>query len=288
MTSCSPMLRMLIEAPSVPYERIGVTKVSASPIPATVVEWWIASSRFFCAPIDAGFHQIPSLPGFRRDHCLSHADGLRPVGSSRKSAPSLPLTSCARALPARSAESATLERSRLVDQHDRNVVAHGVAQPALVAERAPAPLRDTRARSCTWGRREWRAAAATSVIAVFRRELIAESARGAGVLPPVGKHLHPEIEIDRRADEASRSSCGRLRRCSRMRCALAADEDALLAFALDVQYCANVHRRATSRNSSISHATLYGTSSSSCSSAVSRTSSATKKRTVCVLISSSG
>src|ERR1700712_406349 len=43
-----------------------------------------------------------------------------------------------------------------------------------------------------------------------------------------------------------------------------------------------------SRNSSTSQARLYGTSSSSCSSAVSRTSSETKNRTEAVLISSSG
>ena len=47
-----------------------------------------------------------------------------------------------------------------------------------------------------------------------------------------------------------------------------------------------LHVEATHRL--LPHATLYGTSSWSCSSAVSRIISATKKRTVCVLISSSG
>jgi hypothetical protein len=56
-----------------------------------------------------------------------------PVGRSKKREPSLPLT-CPRAPPARSADSAKLERSRLIDQHDGDVVADSVAQPALVAQ----------------------------------------------------------------------------------------------------------------------------------------------------------
>jgi hypothetical protein len=58
-----------------------------------------------------------------------------PVGSSRKREPSLPVGSCARARPAMIAESATLKRSRLIDQHDWDVVTDGIAQPTLVTEK---------------------------------------------------------------------------------------------------------------------------------------------------------
>jgi hypothetical protein len=55
------------------------------------------------------------------------------VGSRRNNAPSLPLA-CAPAEAAVSAESARLERSRLIDEHDGDVIAHSVPQLALVAD----------------------------------------------------------------------------------------------------------------------------------------------------------
>jgi hypothetical protein len=39
---------------------------------------------------------------------------------------------CALAPPARRLATAKLERSRLIDQHDGDIIAHGVAKPALV------------------------------------------------------------------------------------------------------------------------------------------------------------
>jgi hypothetical protein len=57
------------------------------------------------------------------------------VGRRRKRAPSLPVDdNCAPAPPARRLATAKLERSRLIDQHDGNVVAHSVAEPARVAD----------------------------------------------------------------------------------------------------------------------------------------------------------
>src|SRR5882757_11130124 len=135
VTSCSPMLRMLSERAAVPYECLGRTNVSASPTPATVCEWWIASSRLSCWAIDAGFHQMPSLPGFPATIAWPMPTACAPVGSSRKREPSLPVGSCALARPAMIAESATLKRSRLIDQHDWDVVTDGIAQPTLVTEK---------------------------------------------------------------------------------------------------------------------------------------------------------
>src|SRR5580765_4736436 len=77
---------------------------------------------------------MPSLPGLAATIACPIPTACAPVGSRRKRAPSLPLTACARAFPARIAESATLERSRLIDQHDWDVVAHGVAESALVTQ----------------------------------------------------------------------------------------------------------------------------------------------------------
>jgi hypothetical protein len=57
------------------------------------------------------------------------------VGRRRKRAPSLPVDDdCAPAPPARRVATAKLERSRLIDQHDWDVIAHSVAKPALVAD----------------------------------------------------------------------------------------------------------------------------------------------------------
>src|ERR1700686_4044308 len=126
---------MLSETAAVPNELVGRTNVSASPTPAMVFEWWIASSRLSWSAIDAGFHQMPSLPGFSATIACPMPTATAPVGSSRKSEPSLPVGVCALPCPARSADRpATLKRSRLIDQHDWNVVTHGVAQPALMTD----------------------------------------------------------------------------------------------------------------------------------------------------------
>src|SRR6266849_6398253 len=85
--------------------------------------------------MDAGFHQMPSLPGFSATIACPMPTATAPVGSSRKSEPSLPVGACARACPVRRADSPTLKRSRLIDQHDWDVVTHGVAQPAFVTDK---------------------------------------------------------------------------------------------------------------------------------------------------------
>src|SRR4030088_394757 len=95
----------------------------------------MASSRLSCPATDAGFHQIPSLPGFAATIAWPMPTACAPVGRRRKSAPSLPVVVvCAPAPPARRLATAKLERSRLIYQHDWDIIAHGVAQPALVAD----------------------------------------------------------------------------------------------------------------------------------------------------------
>ena len=54
--------------------------------------------------------------------------------------------------------------SGVVYEHDRNVVAHLVAQAIDGTDRAPTPTRDIRAAPCTWGTREFRAAAARELM----------------------------------------------------------------------------------------------------------------------------
>src|SRR5579859_6572549 len=57
-----------------------------------------------------------------------------PVGSSRKRAPSLPFDDWASALALTRAESAKLKRSRLIYQHDRDIVTDGVPKTTFLAE----------------------------------------------------------------------------------------------------------------------------------------------------------
>jgi len=53
----------------------------------------------------------------------------------RKRAPSLPVVVvCAPAPTARRLATTKLERSRLIDQHDWDIIAHGIAKPALLAD----------------------------------------------------------------------------------------------------------------------------------------------------------
>ena len=58
----------------------------------------------------------------------------------------------------RLAVASTLERGRLIDEHDGNAVANRVAE-AAAGQSAPIPLRGIRARPCTSGRPGWPAAA---------------------------------------------------------------------------------------------------------------------------------
>src|ERR1035437_2067891 len=74
-------------------------------------------------------------------------------------------------------------------------------------------------------------------------DAVAEAAKRGGVAAPVGKHLHVQVEIDRRSDERldldARSRADGLDARS-----AGADEDAFLTVALDVQHRPNVHRGA--------------------------------------------
>src|SRR5579872_3720455 len=107
-----------------------------------------------------------------------------------------------------------------------------------------APVPDTRARPCTWGRRAPRAIVARdswpgSLIGV--RE--AESSERSRIASPVGKHFDPEIEIDGRIDQRLDLLARRATDLANPR-ALLSNHDALLAFALDVEQRSNVHRAA--------------------------------------------
>src|SRR5437016_6961925 len=88
----------------------------------------MANSFWSWSPREAGFHQMPSLPGLAATIACPMPTACAPVGSSRKSEPSLPVGVCANAGATAVAASAKLERTRLIDQHDWDVVANGVAQ----------------------------------------------------------------------------------------------------------------------------------------------------------------
>src|SRR5690349_18735795 len=104
----------------------------------------------------------------------------------------------------------------------------------------PRRFRDAPTRPDTWGRRESRAVvAAPSSLVVL--QALAEARQGIHVLPPIRKHLRPEIEIDALADQVLDFLPRRLPdRLDLL--ALGADQNALLAVSLDVQDRPNVHR----------------------------------------------
>src|SRR5687767_215112 len=104
----------------------------------------MAASRRIDAPIAAGFHQTLSLPPRSATTAWPRPTDRAPTGRRRKSAPSCARPVCARrslASAARSARApaigiAPLERCRLIHEHDRNVVADRVLQPARMADEA--------------------------------------------------------------------------------------------------------------------------------------------------------
>src|SRR5690242_16946802 len=107
----------------------------------------------------------------------------------------------------------------------------------------PTPARDTPRDPCTSDRREFQAVGERDSLRVLLWQVVAEPAKCTGVLPPIGEHFHPQIEVYRLADELFDF---------RARCpadladpiALRADEYPFLTLALDVQDRADVDGRA--------------------------------------------
>src|SRR2546423_9759089 len=107
----------------------------------------------------------------------------------------------------------------------------------------PAPLLCTRAHFCISGRRGFPADVRTRSFAFSSCEFVAKSRETVGILAPVGEYLHPEIEVDLRADERFDLLARGLAEAADLR-ALAADDDRLLTVSLHINYCADVERRA--------------------------------------------
>src|SRR5215218_7323928 len=99
-------------------------------------EWWSASSRFSRRASAPGFHHTASLPGRSATTAWPEPTDRAPTGRRRNSAPSSSAPFCADARGAAEARSASaaaerataLQRRRLIDEHDGDVVADGVAQ----------------------------------------------------------------------------------------------------------------------------------------------------------------
>ena len=73
--------------------------------------------------------------------------------------------------------------------------------------------------------------------------MIAESRQTAGILAPVGEHLHPQVEVHLLADERFDLLARALPDFLDLG-ALTSDDDGRLAVALDINYRANVERGA--------------------------------------------
>src|SRR5512142_2395425 len=123
-----------------PSSAEGTTSVTASPVAMIVCEWWIAISRRSPRAIAAGFHHTASLPGSSPTTACPSPTARAPIGRRRNNAPSVAgFCATARAgasaaiiaIAARTtASTPLLERRRLIDEHDRDGVAHGIGETA--------------------------------------------------------------------------------------------------------------------------------------------------------------
>src|ERR1700694_4674070 len=162
----------------------------------------MVSSRLAWPATDAGFHQIPSLPGCAATIAWPIPTDCAPVGRRRKRAPSLPVVvACAPAPPARRLATAKLERSRLIYQHDWDIIAHCVAQPALVADENLFRFPILELRLALGTHEDLEQTLRQTHLLFSCCELIAESRQTARILPPVREHFHPQIEVNLFADE---------------------------------------------------------------------------------------
>src|SRR5688572_20525900 len=135
---------MFTESASTPSTEDGTTMPTASPVPATLCEWWIAASRRVAAPIAAGFHHTASLPPRSATTAWPKPTDRAPTGRRRKSAPSSARPVCARTSRGSGIATAMapaiaiirLDRRCLIHEHDRNVIAHRVLKAARVAHEA--------------------------------------------------------------------------------------------------------------------------------------------------------
>src|SRR5689334_7047604 len=103
----------------------------------------MAISRRSPRAIAAGFHHTASLPGSSPATAWPSPTARAPIGSRRKSAPSVAGFCAAERAGANAAIAAIaatttarttwLERRRLIDEHDRDVVAHRVGEAACRA-----------------------------------------------------------------------------------------------------------------------------------------------------------
>src|SRR5215203_3190119 len=135
---------MFTDSASTPSRDEGTTTVTASPVPATLCEWCIAASRRVAAPIAEGFHHTDSLPERSAATACPSPTERAPTGSRRNSAPSWASPFCARAAWASVAQRANtlammtdrLERSRLIHEHDRDVVSYRIPESARMTHEA--------------------------------------------------------------------------------------------------------------------------------------------------------
>src|SRR5688572_4888158 len=105
-----------------------------------------------------------------------------------------------------------------------------------------APLPGIPAPLCIWGRQESAAPGATGSPTSFLRKRVAEASQRLHVATPVGKHLDPQVEEHRLADEALDLEARRTPELANSS-PLVAHEDAFLALALDVDDRTNVYWR---------------------------------------------
>src|SRR5687767_15126189 len=93
-------------------------------------------SRRVAAARAAGFHQRPSDPSRRATTAWPNPTARAPTGRNRNAPPSLPSLPCAARAGAwhtKAARISALQRSRLIDEHDGDIIAERIAEPAVLA-----------------------------------------------------------------------------------------------------------------------------------------------------------
>ena len=156
------------------------------------------------------------------------------------------------------------ERLGFVDEHDGDAVLHRVDEPAAWQTRDFGLRPDTPGRPCTWGRPGSRGAQGPGSCGLLSGRGWggkSEPGSAAGLLAPVGQHLHPGVEIDRARRAAPRAGA---RAWAPMALMVAPPRPITMAFC-DSRSTNSVTRmyigRSASRNSSTSAVKAYGSSS---------------------------
>src|SRR5579859_2554686 len=264
--------------------REGKYAPSTLPLPATSVELCSANSSSDSVARPAGFQNAASPRPAAAVAVCPIPTACAPTGKTRNSAPAL--RGCAWAeswtagmldrtiIPAVQPSSILLERFRLIDQHDGDVIFDRVNQPAMIADESFGRWTQSMLQGslASWADED------LEEIGSEAHEVAYPSRFSAGSLR---RHFGSTFTRKSRKTRCPRSASILARAAAPRALMVRPPSPMTMPFWLSrsTYNTARIYTgSAPSRNSSISAATLYGSSSCSCSKAASRMNSAAKNR----------